>query len=270
MDDSVTDLEYATLSHCWGNTGHLTTEVTTFDQRKAGIAFSDLNKTFQDAILITRALELQYIWIDSLCIIQGSADDWQKESSLMGSVYSSGVINIAADAAEDGDQGFLSKRTCIVLPYVMPDGSKNGVLRLDIEEDRWVEYDGNLRRRGWVLQEYILSPRSIRYNLNTITWECRARSYSESRLIKEETSSKRDTRLTKLFPLQMQSLTSDPQEIMTIWRKIVVEYSRKELTRETDILPALSLDWPLLFNKPRETNISLESGGVISSRLCSG
>ena len=52
-------------------------------------------------MLVTRALGFRYVWIDSLYIVQDSASDWQRESSLMGSVYSGGAINIAVDAAED-------------------------------------------------------------------------------------------------------------------------------------------------------------------------
>jgi hypothetical protein len=66
-----------------------------------GIEFSNLTKTSQDAILLVQELGLRYLWIDSLCIIQDSRDDWLKESSIMTQVYSSSLFNIAATAAED-------------------------------------------------------------------------------------------------------------------------------------------------------------------------
>ena len=55
------ELEYATLSHCWGQTKHMTTETDTLKKHESGIAFSELNRTFQDAVLVTRALGLRYI-----------------------------------------------------------------------------------------------------------------------------------------------------------------------------------------------------------------
>ncbi|KAH6677171.1 hypothetical protein B0J14DRAFT_475992, partial [Halenospora varia] len=58
-----------------------------------------LSKTFVDAISITRFMGIRFLWIDSLCIIQDSVDDWEIESSLMDYVYENATINIAATAA---------------------------------------------------------------------------------------------------------------------------------------------------------------------------
>lgn len=73
----------------------------------------ELTKTFQDAIQIALSLGLQYLWIDSLCIIQSSPEDWAKESVLMHSVCSGSAINIAAAGAEDGTKG------CFITPCQM-------------------------------------------------------------------------------------------------------------------------------------------------------
>lgn len=245
--DNNSDLEYATLSHCWGETEHITTKSSTLGERKAGIAFSGLNQTFKDAVLVTRALELRYIWIDSLCIIQDSAEDWETESSLMGSIYGSGAINIAADAADDGDQGFLSKKLPLCFPYALS-GKKElkGILYVKAaKRERWLEYSGNLRRRAWVFQEYNLSARSIRYGMNGLIWECRHGCYFDSEVIFEENQLRREARALKNFSLQVDSISlssaaSEISDIMTAWRKLVNEYSKKELTFEKDMLPALS------------------------------
>lgn len=68
---------YLTLSHCWGPFRIATTTTRNFDERCKAIAMGSLSKTFQDAILVTRQFGMRYIWIDSLCIIQDSAKDWQ-------------------------------------------------------------------------------------------------------------------------------------------------------------------------------------------------
>lgn len=243
---SDANLEYATLSHCWGQTEHITTESDSRKRREAGIMFSELNRTFQDAVLVTRALGLRYLWIDSLCIIQDSDADWQRESSLMGSIYSGGVINIVADAAEDGDQGFLSKRSPSSFPYALPGEKFQGTLFMKpSKRERWIEYSGNLRRRAWVLQEYTLSACSIRYNMNGLVWECRCGCHYDSEVIFEENQVRRAVRDLKKLPLQIGSVsplspTNKISEVMAVWRKIVSEYSKKELTNETDVLPALS------------------------------
>ncbi|KXH27604.1 hypothetical protein CSAL01_00771 [Colletotrichum salicis] len=66
---------------------------------RAGIQVGPLPKTYRDTISILKRLGLRYLWIDSLCIIQDSVDDWRKESITMAEVYRNGVINIAATAA---------------------------------------------------------------------------------------------------------------------------------------------------------------------------
>lgn len=58
------------LSHCWGKTNSFRTTLKTIESLKSSIKWEELPKTFKDAIYVTRALGVQYLWIDSLCIIQ--------------------------------------------------------------------------------------------------------------------------------------------------------------------------------------------------------
>ena len=48
--------KYIALSHCWGTSQIITTTKATYNDRKAGIQWSSLSKTFQDAITIARKL----------------------------------------------------------------------------------------------------------------------------------------------------------------------------------------------------------------------
>jgi hypothetical protein len=78
--------KYLALSHCWGKEMPeiATTKLSTLNERKAGITFRRLPQTFRDALTVTRGLDIQFLWIDSLCIVQDSAEDWQRESAVMG------------------------------------------------------------------------------------------------------------------------------------------------------------------------------------------
>jgi len=63
-----TDVRYTALSHCWGPTPIIkTTKATKSEFEKEGISWEGLPKTFQEAILLTCELDIDYIWIDSLC-----------------------------------------------------------------------------------------------------------------------------------------------------------------------------------------------------------
>lgn len=69
----------------------------------AKIPMAKLSKTVKDAMTVVRALGIRYIWIYTLCIIQDSVLDWQKESTRIGDIYKNSVCNIAASAASNGD-----------------------------------------------------------------------------------------------------------------------------------------------------------------------
>lgn len=74
---------YIALSHCWGPPSHrpVMTTQSKLDDHLAGIPWNALPRTYQDAISATRRLGFEYIWIDSLCIIQ---DDYDAISPDMG------------------------------------------------------------------------------------------------------------------------------------------------------------------------------------------
>ena len=97
---------YVALSYCWGITHPLTTTILSIEERKSVIEMSFLPKTFKDAIFLTRRLGLRYIWIDSLCIIQDSAVDWEVESAKMATVYEQAYLTIAVSSSSSCDKPF--------------------------------------------------------------------------------------------------------------------------------------------------------------------
>lgn len=52
-----------------------------------GFAILDLPKSFQDAVSVTRKFGVRYLWIDALCILQDSVEDWRQEAVVMGKIY---------------------------------------------------------------------------------------------------------------------------------------------------------------------------------------
>lgn len=71
---------YAALSHCWGQSPPLITTKSNFSDRLAAISFRSMPRTFQDAVTVAQRMGLSYIWIDSLCRVQDSLEDWMPES----------------------------------------------------------------------------------------------------------------------------------------------------------------------------------------------
>lgn len=91
--------QYATLSHCWGRHAFLTLNKNNLEDFRKAIPLEALSITFKDVIFIAKYLDIKYIWIDSLCIVQDDDQDWPTESALMSDVYGCSYIYIAASGA---------------------------------------------------------------------------------------------------------------------------------------------------------------------------
>ena len=105
--NAVSGSAYATLSHCWGSDCHKRYHATTNNliELRARIRYTDLPKTYCDAISVCRSLKIRYLWIDSLCILQDSKEDWAREAANMAFVYSNSHLTISADWSTNSDDG---------------------------------------------------------------------------------------------------------------------------------------------------------------------
>jgi hypothetical protein len=64
-------------------------------------------------VIATRKLQIRYLCINLLCIIQSEADskaDWLRESATIGEVYRNAFSNIGAIGAVDGNDGSFRER----------------------------------------------------------------------------------------------------------------------------------------------------------------
>tara|TARA_R110002060_G_scaffold14467_3_gene20271 strand:- start:588 stop:1505 length:918 start_codon:yes stop_codon:yes gene_type:complete len=166
-------LRYLALTHCWGKRPMpLLAKRKNLDTLLQDIPFEKLSKTFHDAIVATRRLGFQYIWIDSLCILQDDDDDWVSEAAHMGSIYSGCFLNLVAADAPDGAAGCFFERDPAV-KFQLRD-TKKGNLYPCLPNTS--EYLANLSisKRGWCFQETLLAPRSLYFCESQLIWECRA------------------------------------------------------------------------------------------------
>lgn len=183
---------YLALSHRWGppatNAMFRTLRNNLAELQKA-TSVSNLPETFQHAIQITQRLNIRYLWIDSLCIIQDDPEDWDRESRLMERVFSSAYATIAATCASGTGSGFLKarpERNFVTLRK----GSASYFVCEAIDNFREDVDQADLNQRGWVLQERALSRRTIHFTSRQCYWECGAGVRCETL-----------TRMTKFVPL---------------------------------------------------------------------
>ena len=107
---------YVALSYCWGTTAQFKLLQANLDDfLKKCIEIGTLPKTIEDSIIATRKLGVKYLWIDSLCIIQDSIEDKDKEIVNMASIYKNATITSSAAAATDCGQGFLEDQSDVQL-----------------------------------------------------------------------------------------------------------------------------------------------------------
>jgi hypothetical protein len=228
--------DYVALSHCWGTCRDFLTTRDNVEDHRSGFAIGDLPRTFRDAVMATRALDIPFLWIDSICILQGDKEDWEMEGSKMAEIYSDATITICAANATDDAEGFLRTRkrpVTAIINIVCPSllgkdgGKRSSRFYVHSEHDSRARKD-YLGVRAWCLQERYLSPRIVSFGQDAIGWECFETTWAETHRQGRSTGE-------SLFADR-----DDEKQLYTKWAILVEHYSRRSLTYTTDTLPALS------------------------------
>ena len=238
---------YMTLSHCWGKPGSMDIKLTknTLTSFRKGIEIHVLPLTFQEAIQVTENLDANLLWIDALCILQDSDEDWLRESSTMANVYSNTYLNIAATAGTDPHCGlFHTKRNLVPEDAIDAYTTWTG----DLLPGQYVLYgedlfkssvdNGPLNQRAWVVQERALAPRVLHFAANHLFWECGCLAAMDNLPqglfagvhIKEHQSV-----MENWYKLRSNNISP-----YMYWSKLVNEYSSCHLTKSSDKLIAIS------------------------------
>ena len=224
----VESFRYIALSYCWGKSGNLTTTIHNLDTMQTGIKWDTIPQTIKDAILVTRKLGVRYLWVDALCIIQGPGGDWEVESPKMADVYGGAFLTISAALSPDVGHGL---RQSIESPLPIDNWTKRARKGLSHSGPRVANVSEEYRltshplyKRGWALQERILSRRLLIFCRDGVYWECQSSAQS------------------KFFPQlasrgggRLRETCSDRE-----WGEILEDYTSRLLTLESDKLPALS------------------------------
>ncbi|KAH7120496.1 heterokaryon incompatibility protein-domain-containing protein [Dactylonectria macrodidyma] len=250
---------YVTLSHRWGLGEMLKLKSGNLQQHLHGIPLADLPQTFADAIQVARSLQVQYIWIDSLCIIQDSAEDWQAESAQMNNVYRRSFLNISATGVGDSSgTGTLFRHRSLDVGWVAwTTERRKGERFLIYDREYWKEQliDSELNRRAWVFQERMLAPRVLHFGEKQLFWECQALEACESfprgipPIMREPLGKSLDPakyeerqRNMNLGPRTKPEPPLDRKVRLSydLWTEIVSRYTPCGVTKESDKLVAIS------------------------------
>jgi Heterokaryon incompatibility protein (HET) len=253
LDEAV---QYLTLSHCWGSWRHATMKMADLENFKREIPEHVLQSTtFQQAFDITRRLEARYIWIDSLCIAQDDAADWSRESAHMSEVYGHSLLNLVAAHARDGRDGCFARRDILtVRPSKIPNpfnsSSNDYFLVYPIRMDKIYEEQvlaSPIYKRAWILQERLLSARSVYFGKNQLVWTCGALEACEAfpngaNYISTLPHNRIPMDKQGVGLLLNQGVTSEANKLQRLaeaWARVVKMYTSASLTRSSDKLVAL-------------------------------
>ncbi|KAF4448675.1 heterokaryon incompatibility protein [Fusarium austroafricanum] len=259
-DQSYSELRYATLSHCWGaKLPIFTSKATRLDFQKC-IPEDTLPQTFRDAVHIARSLDIPYLWIDALCIVQDDVDEWQNEAAKMHHIYSGSVLTIAASEAEDSTGGCFMRQSSLLSSSVngrakpvketqdmhsnrnayssyeealldVPGGDSKVMVRVQSGAPWSIQRRKPLSSRGWVLQEQLLSNRIVHCMQSEIHWQCRRAYRTQAGQMFDNDTLLQDRHNFSWSPSKRRERT---------WCSWVEEYSTRNFTFIDDRVPALA------------------------------
>ncbi|KAH6643385.1 heterokaryon incompatibility protein-domain-containing protein [Truncatella angustata] len=247
--------KYAALSYVWGrlpnvleatrsNLGHL--------KMPGALSLTDFSDTLpatvRDAVALTRSLDLDYLWVDRLCIVQDDPASKSLQLAQMGAIYANSYMTLVAADGTDANYGLrgsvrgVSQPRDFQLPVLTykPDGESlivEPVFELDFNAPEW-------QRRGWTFQERTLSRRNLVFQEGRVFWECPGVVWTEELAYGPRTTSQ-DFRWQRGKPSSWQrSKPSSYQLKMSRWpdlgqyEMLVLAYNMRVLSFPSDGLNA--------------------------------
>jgi hypothetical protein len=203
-DGSKVRYKYAVLSYTWG--GIQKTKIENPSRTEIDLApyHQQLPKTIRDAIVTTREMGLDFLWVDALCIqsrVEGDEEamkaDEDKQVQDMHKIYGQACFCIVAaggDSANDGlwctardpesNQSTASTHLEFVPPGSVELDDRNTLavplpLPGDITKSKWAS-------RAWCLQEQLFSTRYLVFFDNQIYFQCKKRMWFEDMSLEQK------------------------------------------------------------------------------------
>lgn len=286
------DHRYATLSHIWGsdqNPSYRTVHANYQNRIDHGVLRSDLPPCFQDAIDVAKQLAIPYIWIDSLCIIQDDDKDRPSEAGSMDRVYSNSFLNISATASSSSKDRLpsMAKDDRLQEPRFVQTAWSDpypGIYQI-FDPHFWPDRVDSTRlaSRGWIFQERALAPRVLHFGFDQVLWECaeseRAEELPHGIPLRSRATGREGFKWhLNMDPLQDAAANYGGTTILRgrapmqhadlhkKWSTVLSQYTRCELTRQSDKLIAVSGVAKLLADRFEDTYVA----GLWNSNLVGG
>jgi hypothetical protein len=226
---------YATVSHCWGTskTPKLrSTNIKKFNDE--GIHIETLPASYKEAIYYAMELNIAYLWVDCLCIIQDSSEDWLQQAALMNLVYGNCEVCIALlGAAENNGASFSQRSVNLLRPlHLSAQWDGQGVQDYYLVNEMSIQEitTSVLESRGWVVQETFLAPRVLYLGSTQVWFQCGQGVACETY----------PGWYPYLWNTTRQSEVESQESLHLVWESTVERYSRARFTFLSDRVIAFS------------------------------
>jgi hypothetical protein len=186
----LTTLSYACLSYVWGKFGdqetlRKSTPGWTYDNsgERASVPLPRcVSKTVRDAIMVTKELDLRYLWVDALCIVQDDVSEKYAEMAIMAQIYSYAAVCLIAAAGSNANAGLpgvstgrlLSHQSATEVSNDLWIGKRMPDMAVLLDESKWMT-------RAWTYQEFFFSRWCIVFTESETFWYCGVSTHRESR-----------------------------------------------------------------------------------------
>lgn len=225
------NISYICLSYSWGKSEFLKLTTENLQACREGILVDSLPTSFQHVIELARRLDVKYVWIDALCILQNDQRDWEVEGSKMADIYQSSLLTIAMTNGSNPDQDCLPK-----IEIETIDSIQARLIYHFLDNSLSNGFYFPLTERAWAFQERLLAPWVLHFGPHELFWECSSGEKCECGRTVKFRVNKQDCSC-----LLVQENNGKPDvQLDRFWRSIVEFYSNHNLTFKADRLPALA------------------------------
>ncbi|KAF2462561.1 HET-domain-containing protein [Lindgomyces ingoldianus] len=253
---------YVALSYVWGQ------QLNIFQTTRANLrillqqgsllnAWDRIPATIQDAIILIRSLDIRYLWVDRLCIVQDDEASIEGNIAQMASIYARSYFTIIATEGDSGTgisgvQGG-SKPRCIGQELVEFDdlcflaieryefwGDEDALTQeVHFRGAYEIEQKRSWHKRAWTFQERVVSRRCLVFNNDTVYWECGGGIWSE--LLSSPHILARDlTSHNRKFGGPQWRITQKLWPDAAHYFRLCAQFSKRQLTYAGDALKAFS------------------------------
>ncbi|KAK4035023.1 HET-domain-containing protein [Parachaetomium inaequale] len=242
---------YAALSYVWGAGPAFMTLKRNIEQLQQERSLSTetwchasqtvdvsghLPRTIRGVMELTGKLGEQYLWVDSLCIVQDDDDEKQDELARMGSIYANAYVTIVAagGTAFCGLRGIENATPPMArasgTPYYLGHGREDYVdreiraLHRRLQASAW-------SHRAWTFQEQIFSRRLLVLDHVSVAWECHCAVWLEG-------MEAADGQCQNNRAVVAQGLSFSVQPKLSEYARHVAQFNHRALTYPEDALDA--------------------------------